>query len=98
MAPSRLNHANARVAEMRHQAAEKVGRGDEVGVENRDVVAARRLQSRIERAGLESDAVRAVVVLDVDSLRGISPDRELGNALGLVRRIVEHLDFELRTW
>ena len=88
VAPARLHHADARIGEMRHQAGQEVRRRDEVRVEDGDELAARRLQPGFERAGLVPAAIRAVVVLDVDALRGKAPDRQLGDALRLVGRVV----------
>ena len=95
--PSRLHHADARVREVRHDARQEIGRGHEIGVEDRDELAARGLQAGVERARLEPDAVGAVVVLDVHALGGIPPDRELGNALRLVGRIVQDLNLQQLT-
>src|SRR5262249_20569034 len=67
--PARLHHPDARVAEVRHQLREKIGGGDEVGVEHGDELAARNLQPGLHSAGLEAAPVGAVVVLDVDALR-----------------------------
>ena len=84
----------ARVGEVRHQPGQEVGGRDEVGVEDGDELAARRLQPGLERARLVPGAIGAVEVLDVDALRGEAPDRQLGDAARLVGRVVQHLDFE----
>ena len=48
----------------------------------------------LERARLVARAIGAVVILDVHALRGKAPDRQLGDALRLVGRIVQHLDLQ----
>jgi hypothetical protein len=94
VAPAGLDHRDLLVAEVRHQPREEIGRRQEVGVEDGDELASRDLEAGFERAGFEAAAIRAVVVLDVDALRCEAPDGELGDAAGLVRRVVEHLDLE----
>ena len=92
--PARLHDRQPRVAEVRHGPPEEVARRHEVGVEDRDELAARRLESCLERAGLVPDAVRPVDVLDVESARGLAPNGELGDVARLVGRIVEDLNLE----
>ena len=48
------------IGEVRHQPRQEVGGRDEVGVEDRDELAARDLQARFERAGLVAGAIGAV--------------------------------------
>ena len=94
MSPARLHDRQTRVAEVRHRPPEEVARRHEVGVEDRDELAARRLESFFERAGLVPDAVRPVDVLDVEPARRLAANGELGNVARLVGRIVEDLDLE----
>ena len=92
--PARLHHADSRVAEVRHQTRQKIGRRHEVGIEDRNEFAARQLQSGLERPGLEALAVRPVVILDVHALHGGAADRQLGDAAGFVDGVVQDLDFQ----
>jgi hypothetical protein len=94
VAPPRLDHPDLRIGEVREQSEQEVPRRDEIRVEDRDIFAARDLQAGLERARLVTDAVPAVQVLDVDPLGRVAPHRELGNTLGLVGRVVEHLDLQ----
>ncbi len=94
VAPARLHHRDAVAGEIRHHPQQEIGGRDEVGVENRDELAARHLEARFERAGLVPDAVRPVEVLDVEALGRKAADGEVRDAAGLVGRVVEHLDFE----
>ena len=94
MAPARLDHPDAGIGEMRHQPRQEVGGRDEVGVEDRDELAARGLQPGLERAGLVPAAVQPMDVLDVDPFGGPAPHRLVGDVPGLVGRVVEHLDFQ----
>ena len=75
-------------------ALQEVRLGNEVGIEDRHVAAARDLQALVERAGLEAGAVLAMDVLDVDALHRVPPHRQLRDLPRLVGRVVEHLDFE----
>ena len=93
--PARLHHRHLRVAEVRHGPLQEVGRGDEVGVEDRDVAAAGHLEGGVERAGLVAATVVAVDVLDIETLGAITLRRQPGDVLRLVGRVVEDLDFEL---
>ena len=72
----------------------KSRRRDEVGVEDRDVLALGDLQPRFERARLVAGAIRAVDIRDVDPLRGIAAHGALGDARRFIRRVVEDLDLE----
>ena len=74
--------------------SQEVGLRNEVGVEDRDEVAARDLQALVERAGLVAGAILAMDVLDVDALHRVAAHGELGDLPGLVGRVVEHLDLE----
>ena len=79
---------------MRHQPRQEIGRRDEIGVEKRDELAARDLETGLERARLVTRPVGAVEVLDVDALGREPPDRSFGDAPCLVSRVVEHLNLE----
>ena len=94
MPPARLDHADAGVAQMTPGAPQEVGRGDEVGVEHRDPLAARARESRGQRAGLVPGAVRAVEVVDVHAVRPVAHHRGRGEGTSLVGRVVQHLDLE----
>ena len=75
-------------------AVEEVGRRDEVGVENGHELARRLLQPGLERPGLVAGAVDAVEISDVQALRGVPPDRQLGDFLRFVGRVVQDLNLE----
>src|SRR5947209_3448993 len=94
MAPTRLHHADLRIGKVRHQPHQKVGRGYEVGIEDGDKLSARDRQPLFERARLVSDAVGAVDVLNVVTLRREPSNSELRDLARLVRRIVQHLNLE----
>ena len=92
--PPGLNHGHARVREVGHQAREKIGQRQEVGVEDGHELTARDLQARFERPGLVPGPIRPVKILDVHALRRPTPDGELGDAPRFVGRVVQHLDFQ----
>ena len=95
VSPARLHHADLGVGEVVHRRHQEVGLRDEVGVEDRDVGAARHLHGGLERAGLVAGAVGAVDVLDVEAVGGMTAHGGRGDGAGLVGRVVEHLDLEL---
>src|SRR5690606_17185062 len=76
-------------------AAEEVWLRHEVGVENRDIVAAGHLQAVMQCPGLESTAFAPAHVDDVDALPLPVRDPARGKSGRFVRRIVEDLDLEL---
>src|SRR4029079_18141333 len=77
--PARLHHRDFAVAEVRHQPGEEIAGRDEVGVEDGNELATRHLQAGLERARLVADAIEAVVVLDVDALRGEAANGEFSD-------------------
>ncbi len=95
MAPARLHERKLRIREVADRPPQEVGRRHEVGVEDRDELAARGLEPRVERARLEARAIRPVQVLDVEPARRLPPHRELRDVTRLVGRIVQDLDLEL---
>ena len=94
MLPAGLNHADPGIRHRREELFEEAGLGDEIGVENEDVVACRRLETRGEGARLVAAAGGAVEDRDVDAppppLAGAQP----GQGGGLVGGVVEDLDLE----
>ena len=92
--PARLHERDLGIGEVMNGAGQEVGLRNEVGIEDRDVGAARDLQSLVQRAGLEAGAILAMDVLDVDALQRMPPHGELGDLPGLVGRVVQHLDLE----
>ncbi len=94
MLPAGLHHADPGVRHRREELFEEAGLGDEIGVENENVVAGRRLETRGEGARLVAAAGGAVEDRDVDA-----PPPPLAGALtgqggGLVGGVVEDLDLE----
>jgi hypothetical protein len=94
MAPARLDHADVVLGEVRQRALEEVGRRDEVGVENGHELARRLLQTSFQRPGLVAAAVHTVEIGDIQTPGGMPSNRELGDLLGLVGRVVQNLDLE----
>ena len=84
------------IGEVMDGAHQEIFRRNEVGVEDGDELALRRLQPFLQRARLEAFAIGAMVIGDRIAQRGIALDQALRDDLdGLVGRIVEHLDIEL---
>jgi hypothetical protein len=69
VAPAPLHHADLRILKVRDQAPQKIGVGQEVGVEHREQLALGGRQTGVERAGLVANAVGAVQVDHVQSAR-----------------------------
>lgn len=92
--PARLHHADPGIGHRGEEVFEEAGPGDEVRVQDEDVVAGRRFEARGEGARLVAVSVGAVVDGDVDA-----PAAPLAGALpgedgGVVGGIVEDLDLE----
>ena len=97
--PAGLDHADGGLGEVVDDLHEPVARGDEVGVEDGDELAASGAEAGVEGSGLVAVAVFAVEV--VDGLGGEAPvaggvalDDVSGYGGGLVGGVVEDLDFE----
>ena len=72
-----------------------VGRRHKIGVEDGDELAARHLQARIERSGLEAMPVGAMDVHDRMAQRRIALHNAAATSRRLVGRVVQHLDLQL---
>ena len=94
VAPARLHHTDLGVGEVVDGALQEVGSWNEVGVEDRDELAACLAHAGFERAGLVPAPIGAMDILDVHAAERGATHRELGDTLGLVDRIVEYLYFE----
>ena len=81
-------------AEIRHGAAQEIGRRKEIGVEDGDEFAAGGFQPFGQRAGLVAFAIVAMQVADIGAEGLVALDAGAGDLLRLVGGIVEHLDFE----
>ena len=64
VAPAGLHHADFRVGEVMDRARQEIGGRDEIGVEDGDKFAGGGFQPFLQRAGLETFAVGAVVIFD----------------------------------
>ena len=74
--------------------AEKIGRRDEVGIEDGDVRALVVRESVRQGAGLVADAVRPADLLDVQPRRLQRTHQTRGHGDGLVGAVVENLDVQ----
>lgn len=92
--PAGLHHPDARVGHGGKQFLQETALGNEVRVENQDVLAGRRFQARGESARLVARAVLAVVNRDVDAALPPAPGAPPGEEGGLVGGVVEDLDLE----
>ena len=93
--PARLRHADLGLGEMVDDVHEPGGRRDEVGVEDRDELTPRGLESVVERAGFVAVPVGAVDVLDRVPCGAAAGDEGGGDLAGFVGGVVEQLDVEL---
>ena len=73
---------------------QKVGGRHEIGVEDRHKFARRGFEALLQRAGLEAFPVRAMQIFDGKSQRPITLHQRFGVGMGVVGRIVEHLDLQ----
>jgi len=97
--PAGLDHADAGVGELVDDAADPVGPGDEVGVEDGDEIALGDFEAFLEGSGLEAVAVGAMDVVDGLGRKsfgasGIALHDGLGDDGGFVGGVVEELDLE----
>ena len=92
--PAGLHHPDAGVGHRGQQSLEEVGVGNEVRVEDQDVLTGRRFQARGEGARLVAGANGAVVDRDVDAALPPAPGAPPGEEGGLVGGVVEDLDLE----
>ena len=92
--PAALDHRHLGVGEVvDHLADDRRGR-NKVGVKDGDELARRRLQPFRQRSSLEPFPVIAVVIGDGVARPGVFTHEARAHDLGLVSRIVEHLDFQ----
>ena len=94
VSPACLHHRHLGIGEELHGALQEVGGRDEIGVENRHELAARDLQSGLERAGLVASAVGPVDVGDVDARARVPPHGACRDTGRLVCRVVQDLNLE----
>ncbi len=95
--PAGLHHPDARVGHRGQQSLEEVGMGNEVRVEDENVLTGRRFQARGESARLVAGAVLSVVDRDVEAALPPAPGAPPGEEGGLVGGVVQDLDLEART-
>ena len=69
ISPARLHHRHLRISKIGHRVPQKIRRRNKIRIENRDMLAARHLQSFLQRAGLESLAIIAMNVEDRQAQR-----------------------------
>ena len=94
VAPARLHHADGGIGEVVYGARKEVGRRDEIGVEDGDQLPGGGQQPFLERAGFESVAIGAVVILDGVVKSPVPIHQGAGKGRGVVGGIVQHLDLE----
>ena len=95
MGPAGLHHPDLRIGEVMDGAHQKIFRRSEVGVENGNEFALRRLHPLRQRARFEALAIRAVMVGDGIAQRRIALHQTASHVDGLVGRVVQHLNVEL---
>ena len=92
--PPHLHHADFRIGEVIDRTLEHVRLRHEIRIQNKDKLTLRGVHATGQRAGLESLAIHAVDVFDIESPR-LEAFRFIGrNLAGLVRRIVQNLDLQ----
>ena len=94
MIPARLDHTDARMAEVVDHVAEEPRLGHEIGVEESDEFAARQAQPMGQRTRLEADPAAPPHVHDVVPETAHPGHHRPGDARGLVVGVVENLDLQ----
>ena len=92
--PAGLHHADAGIGHGREEVFEEAGLGEEIGVENEDVVALGRVEALGEGARLVTAPVGAVMNGDVDASPPPFVGALPGQGGGVVGGVVEDLDLE----
>ena len=92
--PAGLHHADFGIGEVVDALQQKIGRRNEIGVEDGDEFSLGGFQAFREGAGFEALAVVAVEVGDGMSEGGVAVDQDAGDFDGFVGRVVEQLDVE----
>src|SRR5262249_48202108 len=92
--PASLHHADRRILEVRNRAAEEIGFGEKVSVEDTNEFAPRGLKAILQCTGLEAGTIGAVDVLDWQTLRGETLDAIAGHLLRLVGGVVQNLNVQ----
>ncbi len=92
--PCRLHHADVRIGEGRKKASQKIGRRDEIGIQDEKEVSPGSPDPVGQGPGLEATPRAAVEVLDASAPTPPSGNASRGDGARLVRRIVEQLDLE----
>src|SRR5437868_2574596 len=95
MRPACLDHSYFGISEVMDNPDQPIFGRYEVGVEDGNELALRRLHSFLQGASLESITVGAVVIADRMSQGCIALYDGIGDLDGLVSRIVQHLNIKL---
>ena len=95
MTPAGLHEGNFIVGEMVDRFLEKIGVGNEVGVEDENIISLGLVHPVFESPGLISGAVGAMQAGGIKTLVAKAGGPGPGNFDGLVGGVVEDLDFEL---
>ena len=94
MTPSHLHHPDPGVCEVIDGAFQRVGRRDEIGVENENELAFRAVQAGCERPGFEALSIVSMTILDVEAFGFQAGGFARGNLAGFIRRVVQNLDLK----
>ncbi len=94
MCPACLHHPDARVAKVARDRAKKIRLRNEVGIEDGDQLPLGSLEAVLERPCLVPRTAAAPKVDRVEPPLSELRHLAAGQRLGLIRRVVEHLDLE----
>ena len=94
MTPSHLHHPYPGIGEVIDGAFQRVGRRDEIGVENENELAFRAVQAGRERPGFEALSIVSMTILDVEAFGFQAGGFARGNLAGFIRRVVQNLDLK----
>src|SRR4029077_8343092 len=92
--PSHLHHPDPGVCEVIDGAFQRVGRRDEIGVENENELAFRAVQAGCEGPGFEALSIVSMTILDVEAVGFQAGGFARGNLAGFIRRVVQNLDLK----
>ena len=94
MGPTHLGATDSSVGEIMDQLAQEIRFRHEVGVEDCDQLALRRLHAIFQRARFKAGSIVAMKIRNVETCARVLLDRRSRNVHRFVGRVIQHLDLQ----